>query len=210
MSPERNSDAVRALPADDVEQAILVAREVGPGLPAGEVREHLHARAEEAKLRGHFELALEPLPLALAEHRRPRVRVSHVGSRQGQSRGDALLGPGLVARAVQFHRQHRRPVVAQVRQDHLHALPGRAEHVRGIDAVPVAARRVRRARPRNRGRHGARRPSSGNRRRRRSRRSRGRPTSRRRASSRGAAVNPGCAASSAYLRFITAMSRVSA
>ena len=51
-------------------------------------------------------------------------------------------GPGLVVGAPELARRQRRPVVSQVRQDHLHALAGRAEDIGRVNAVALAARRV--------------------------------------------------------------------
>src|SRR6185503_9961425 len=117
-----------------------VAREIRPGLPSGEVREHLQAGAEEAKLRWRLELTLEPLPLALAQHRCAAVGIADVWPGQLEPCGNAFPGPGLVVGAAEVERHERRAVVAHVRQDHLHALPRRAEHIGCVDAVPPAAR----------------------------------------------------------------------
>ncbi len=141
-------------------------------------------------VRGHLELALEPLPLAFAEHRRLRVGVARVRTWKRQSRGDAFLGPHVVSGAAKIHAASSPcgcsggPAGSIARAHRA----GRRRRPRRRRRGRAAA--IRQARSRSRGRCGARPPSSGTRRRRRSRRSRGRPTSRRSASRRAAAQNP--------------------
>ena len=116
--------------------------ETDPGLPAREIGEHLQAGREQAKLRGHLELPLEPLPLPLAEHRRLRVGIARIRPRHVEALREPRPHPGLEVGAAEVLRHERRPVVTKVRQDHLHAPARRSEDIGGIDAVAVTARRV--------------------------------------------------------------------
>ncbi|OGT72306.1 MAG: hypothetical protein A3H44_10755 [Gammaproteobacteria bacterium RIFCSPLOWO2_02_FULL_57_10] len=64
--------------SEQLEQAGALMRVVGPGFPAGELREQLNAGADDAHIRFHLQLLLQPLPLRFSHQHRIRCQVDVV------------------------------------------------------------------------------------------------------------------------------------
>ena len=125
----QNDHAVRLRVAEELVEAVAFERQVGPLLVRVLVRDELDARNDQPQLGRLFELLFKPLPLLGPEHRGLGVSV-----RQVWHNPSAGQRPGVLLELA--------PEVAQVEQDDLDPLALGADHLRVVDALLRAPRRV--------------------------------------------------------------------